>query len=458
MNKYFCYHVKNLQKTIGILILIAFIFHINVSIATAQKGKKKPKKSTSFKQSKSKEDLEDQRAKLLNEINLNKEILEKTQKEKEASLTQVKSLNNQLVTRENIINNYQSEINVLDNHIYQNNRTLKSLNTYMGDLKEEYGTILRNTYRTNSSYNKLLFLFSASSFNDAFKRFLYLRQYGQYRKRQADLIANTTYTIEEEMGILHENKEIKNVVLEEQSKEKDVLEEQKKEKDAKVALLLQKEGKLRADIKAKNRQAAELKKTIEATIRREIELARKRAEEAARKEAEAARKAERAAGTTASSESRKPTTSSPTPTMTPEAMALSTSFSNNQGALPWPVEKGVITEYFGSHPHPVLTGVTVNNNGVDISSNPGAGVRCIFEGTVSSVVSNPSFQNAIIIKHGEYFSVYSNVVNVTVRAGDKVSTKERIGTVYTDNEGNTEVHLEIWKGTSKLNPSSWIAR
>lgn len=454
MNKYFCEHVKNIQKIIGIIFICAFLIQLNAPDAYAQKKKKKPKKSTSYKQSKSKEDLEDQRAKLLSEINLNKEILEKTQKEKEASLSQVKSLNNQLVSRENIINNYQSEINVLDNHIYQNNRTLKSLNTYMVDLKQEYGTILRNTYRTNSSYNKLLFLFSASSFNDAFKRFLYLRQYGQYRKRQADLISNTTYTIEEEMGILHENKEVKNVVLEEQSKEKEVLEEQKKEKDAKVALLKQKEGKLRADIKTKNRQAAELKKTIEATIRREIELARKRAEEAARKEAEAARKAEKA-GTSSSAEVRK---TGPTPTMTPEAMALSASFSNNQGALPWPVEKGVVTEYFGSHPHPVLSGVTVNNNGIDISSTPGAGVRCIFEGTVSSVVSNPSFQNAIIIKHGEYFSVYSNVVNVTVRAGDKVSTKERIGTAYTDNEGNTEVHLEIWKGTSKLNPSSWIAR
>jgi septal ring factor EnvC (AmiA/AmiB activator) len=220
-----------------------------------------------------------------------------------------------------------------------------------------------------------------------------------------------------------------------------------------VAQLKKKESNLRADIVKKKKKATELNSAIESIIRKEIELARKRAEDEARKEA-AASKGETTAGSTKPNR----TTTSATPTMTPEATALSNSFSSNQGALPWPVERGVITEYFGSHAHPVLDGVMINNNGIDITTDAGSGVRAIFEGTVSSVVSNPSFQNAIIIKHGEYFSVYSNVTNVQVRAGDKVKTKQRIGTVHTNADNQSEMHLEIWRGTNKLNPSSWVAR
>ena len=406
----------------------------------------------------SKEEMMNKRDALINEISYNKELLERTQRDKNVSLKQVQLLQNQIAAQEGVIGTYQSEIYNLDNDIFLNARTVASLHSYVDNLKAEYAVILVNTYKNHTNYDRLMFLFSASNFNTAYKRFLYLRQYGQYRSRQAELILNTTASIEEKMGILKEQKTEKNELLSQQNEVAEALQEKKVDKDASVNQLKKKEVSIRNDIASKKKKASQLNASIESIIRKEIDSARKRAEEESRKEVEARRRSDKSGSASASSGDIKSFRSAVVPTMTPEASVLSNSFSANQGSLPWPVERGVITEYFGSHPHSVLDGVMINNNGIDITTDAGSSVRAIFEGTVSSVVSNPSFQNAIIIKHGEYFSVYSNVTNVQVRAGDKVSTKQRIATVHTSNDGQTEIHLEIWRGTSKMNPSSWVAR
>jgi len=431
-----------------ILILMLLIAQTGTTYAQ-KKNKSKGTKSES------KESLQAKRDRLLEEIQLNKQILEKTQKDKTNNLNVVKSLQNQIHIREEMINEYQAEINNLESNIHDNTRTLTHLNNHLDDLKQEYAKILRNTYKTNSSYNRLMFLFSAKSFNDAYKRFLYLKQYAKHRERQVRLISNTTNSISNKMKTLSEQKEDKSSLLIEQTHEKDHLEDQKKDKDKMVSVLKSQENKLRKDIKTKQSKAKQLNATIENIIKKEIEAARKKAEEDRKKLAEIK---EKGSSITTKSEVKSTSTSKATPTLTPEAAALSVSFSNNHGSLPWPVEKGVITEYFGSHPHPALDGVTTNNNGVDINTEKGSHVRAIFDGVVSSVVSNPSFQNAVIIKHGEYFTVYSNIINVNVKAGDNVKTKQKIGSAYTDTNGDTEIHLEIWRGTTKLNPSSWIYR
>jgi len=251
-----------------ILILMLLIAQTGTTYAQ-KKNKSKGTKSES------KESLQAKRDRLLEEIQLNKQILEKTQKDKTNNLNVVKSLQNQIHIREEMINEYQAEINNLESNIHDNTRTLTHLNNHLDDLKQEYAKILRNTYKTNSSYNRLMFLFSAKSFNDAYKRFLYLKQYAKHRERQVRLISNTTNSISNKMKTLSEQKEDKSSLLIEQTHEKDHLEDQKKDKDKMVSVLKSQENKLRKDIKTKQSKAKQLNATIENIIKKEIEAARK---------------------------------------------------------------------------------------------------------------------------------------------------------------------------------------
>jgi septal ring factor EnvC (AmiA/AmiB activator) len=194
---------------------------------------------------------------------------------------------------------------------------------------------------------------------------------------------------------------------------------------------------LRKQLEEKQRAKKKLDKAIDDLIRKEIAAAKKKA--------------------TASG--KKNVTSSNVFSLTPEAQKLSSNFAGNKGKLPWPVEQGNISERFGEHPHAELKGIMVKNNGVDIRSVPGTSARSVFDGEVSGVINIPGSNSAVIIRHGEYLSVYSNLSSVSVKKGDKVTTRQKIGQVYYDkDEGYSEIHLEIWKGTTKLDPALWLAR
>ena len=226
---------------------------------------------------------------------------------------------------------------------------------------------------------------------------------------------------------------------------KDV-DDEKKEKDAAVAQLMEKEKKLRKAQVEKNKAAAQLNGRIQAIIEDEIRQARKKAEEQARKNP----------GTTKDVSIKKGT--SETMPLTPAEQALSKDFSNNQGKLPWPVERGHVVSQFGKHEHPLLKNVMVENNGVDIKTEAGADARTVFGGTVVSVFYLPTTQNCVIIKHGEFFTVYSNIETVAVKTNQTISTKQSLGKLHTDkNEDLTKVHLEIWKGKDKMDPELWLA-
>jgi septal ring factor EnvC (AmiA/AmiB activator) len=201
--------------------------------------------------------------------------------------------------------------------------------------------------------------------------------------------------------------------------------------------LTQREKKLRKDLAEKQIAKQKLDRAIENIIRKEIEAARKKATAAGKKNI----------------------TNTNVFNLTPESQKLSNSFSGNHGNLPWPVESGTITETFGEHPHKELKGIMIKNNGVDIQTAKNSNARSVFDGTVSGVVNIPGSGKAVIIRHGEYLTVYSNLDNVSVKTGDKVTTKQRIGTVGQSSEGDRgEIHLEIWKGVNKLDPQGWIAR
>ncbi len=379
----------------------------------------------------SKEELEKKRKQLLQEIEDAQDQLNETRKNKNASLSEVYALKQKINARQKLIANYNSQIRNLDDDILLNYKTVKSLQIRIDSMKAEYARLIVRAYKSKGDVDKLLFLFSSKDFNDAFRRIKYLQKYSDYRLQQARKIKETQVDLGMKIKVLDSEKQEKQELLVTQNQQKVQLEEEHKAKNQVVQKLKSQESELMQKIKDKKKSAAKLNKIIEDIIRKEIEEARK--------------------NTNATS------TSSKTIALTPEARALSDNFAGNKGSLPWPVERGVITEQFGTHPHEVLDNVMVNNNGIDIKTQPGAAVRAVFEGTVVKVFFNPSFQKGVIISHGEYFSVYSNLEDVTVQKGDKVKTKQTIGKVYTQpDENKTEVHLEIWKNFEKTNPESWI--
>jgi septal ring factor EnvC (AmiA/AmiB activator) len=346
--------------------------------------------------------------------------------------------------REKVIANINREMEMIDDQLDETNSIIRALEKDLQELKGEYAGMLYNMYKNRSSLNQLIFLFNARGFNDAIARVRYLQQFGDFRKKQAQLIEETKETLERKRQEQVGRKAEKQKLLADEEAQRSKLDEEMKEVDKMIASLKQQERKLNQDIQKKQQDADLLSRKIEELILKEIEAAKKKAEEEAAAKAKTTTPAK--AGTKTSVLSA-----------TPEAAKLSADFASNQGRLPWPVEQGIISETFGTHPHPVLKYVTVVNNGIDIKTKENAQVRSLFQGTVVTVMYNPGFQRAVMVRHGEYFTVYSNLKEVFVRSGEEITTKQPIGLVYTDEkEGASKVHLEIWKNTQKLNPALWI--
>jgi septal ring factor EnvC (AmiA/AmiB activator) len=370
-----------------------------------------------------KEELEKKRKKLLEDIEFTKEMLQKTKQNRKSSLNQLITLRRQIEKREDVIQTIENEISLLDDRLSEQQEVIESLEEDLKSLKEEYARLVRATYKTQSAQTRLLFLFSAQDFNDLYNRYRYLKRYTAYRRQQAELIQQTQQDIEERVEELKEKKKQKRQLLQDLTQQKKTLKTEMQQKNRIVQNLQQKERSLMKEIEQKKQTARDLKKAIEDLIRKEMEASKEKGELS----------------------------------LTPEAAQLSANFEKNKGKLPWPVDKGVITSSFGKHPHPVLDRVEVKNNGIDIKTDTDASVKAVFEGEVKNTMYNPSFHHAVMIQHGNYFTVYSNLEKVYVDPGQTVSTKQVIGKVYNEEGSNrAEVHLEVWKGTETLNPQSWL--
>jgi len=369
----------------------------------------------------------------MKEISDMQKELDKTSKSKSASLSQLNALKKKIAAREKLINNYNSQIRTIDKDISSKVNVVRSLDRDLDTLRKNYANMVYYAYKHRSAYDKLLFLFSTKDFNDAFLRLKYVKRYSAYRRMQAEMIRTTQNDLKKQMTRLKTMRQSKVQTVNEELDQKKKLASEKAQKDKIVKTLSTQEKQLRASITKKKKEQELLKKQIADLIKKEIEEQKKKA------------------GATSSKSS-----SGSSLAMTPEAAALSASFANNQGKLPWPVQKGNITETFGEHEHPLLENVKTRNNGVDIVTTQGADVRSLFKGTVVSIITNPGYHKAVLVKHGEYFTVYSNLVTVKVKANQEVDTKQSLGTAFTDESGETIVHLEIWKGTVLLDPQNWI--
>jgi septal ring factor EnvC (AmiA/AmiB activator) len=394
----------------------------------------------SFSQN-SKEDLEHKKEQLMKEIQSLQTELDQTKKSKKTNAGQLAALQKKIKTRQQLISAYNNEIFQFNKEIDNKVFTIRSLDRDLDTLKQNYAKMVYYAYKHRDAYNRLLFLFSASDFNDAFRRLKYIKRFNAYRRQQAELILVTQGDLKKQMTTLKVKKKNKQLLVNQQEEQKQKLAAEKNEKDQLVKTLSKQEQQLKASLAKKKKEQESLKKEIADLIKKEIEEAKKKG----------------MASNSSSGKTNPSRSASSSLSLTPEAAALSADFSNNQGKLPWPVDKGEITDQFGTHAHAVFDNLTVKNNGVDITTAQGASVRAIFKGTVVGILSNPGYHKAVLVRHGEYFTVYSNLSSVNVKANDEVSTKQTVGTAYTDpSTGETIVHLEIWKGTTLMNPESWI--
>ncbi len=384
-----------------------------------------------FSYSQSKRELQVKKQKLQKEIEYTNKLLKETSSTKKNSLGQLRKLNKKISSRESLISTMEAEIQLLNDSIIYQTQNIDSLETGLVVLKDEYAKMIRSAYRNKSSYNKLMFLFAAEDFNQAFKRLKYFQQYAQYRQNQAEKIVYQKKEIDAKIRILEAVKKSNEGLLKAKLNERNVLSNEKIEQEKVVSSLNGKEKELKKDLKEKELAAQKITKAIERVIADEIRKAREAAKKAGKKEEGFP--------------------------MTPEARELSKSFASNKGKLPWPVDEGVITALFGEHPHPTLNGVKVQNNGIDISTKKENMGRALFEGKVSRVIIIPGEGKVVMINHGEYFSVYSFFKEVFVNAGEKVSTKQNIGVLISDSDdSSSNIHIEIWKMKNKLNPENWI--
>ncbi len=376
---------------------------------------------------------------LSREIESLNKSLRNTSSTKRLSLKQIKFLNAQIRLREEKINTINSEVRLLDNQISDKTNTVRSLAAQLQKLKKEYAGMILFAFRNQSAYSKLMFIFASRDFNQAYKRLKYLQQFSEYRKKQARYIEETQSELTSNIKELDRNKIEKRNLLVSQEKEKQNLGQARSSQSKVVSTLSRQEREYRQELDRKKKENDRLNRAIQAAIRREIEEERRRAEEAA---SSAAGSKEVPKGTNVLA-------------ATPEAIKLSADFLGNRGRLPWPVANGTITEDFGVHKYG--KNVVSENNGIDIKTNPNSSVRAVFSGEVSGVQSIGNTY-AVIVRHGEYFTVYSNLKSVSVSRGQKVALKQTIGTVATDPaDGTAEAHFELWKGVTPVNPASWLA-
>ncbi|MGB0916558.1 MAG: murein hydrolase activator EnvC family protein [Flavobacteriales bacterium] len=383
----------------------------------------------------SKSELQKQKQQLLNDIEFTNKLLNETEANKKATLSELNLLSSKINKRQKLINTILREVDLIESQIEETRGIVNALEADLQRLKDEYAQMLYHAYKNQSQYDRLMFILSSEDFNQAYKRIKYFQQYAKHREQQARAIESTKESLESRTEELADKKLKMAYLIEDKEKEKIQLSTEKEEQDGLVKSLKDKENELKKDLKKKERDRKKLANAIKRIIEEEL---RKQRIEAQRG-------------------SKGKTKTKSGFALTPTELALSGKFSDNQGRLPWPSDRGVITSSFGEHPHPTLRNIKIENNGIDITTDKGVKARAVYEGTVSAVVSIPGAHKAIIVRHGEFLSVYANLEDVLVKMGDKLSVKQELGTVVTGREdGKTILHFEIWKGSTKLNPAKWI--
>jgi murein hydrolase activator len=398
-----------------------------------------------------KEELQRKRQELKKEIEDAEKMLNETKKTAKVNVGQLHLLNKKIDIQGDIITNISGQLRYIEDDIYKSQLEINKLTRILDTLKQEYAKSMVYSYKNRNNYDFINFIFSASSFNDAIKRIAYLKSYRSYREMQGENILRTRELLHERIKELSGKKEQKNTILEQKNMELGTLEKQQQEKESVVQKLKSRQKELTAQMANKKRQDIKLKNMIEAMIRKEIEIARKKAEDE-RKLAAAAKKTE--ANVTKTTTTRVIKKNESVLVSSDADIALNENFERNKGSLPWPTD-GFILNHYGTNEYP--GGVKYNNPGVTIGAQVGANVKAIFDGEVTQV-SYIEDKEVVFIKHGKYFTVYSNLSGASVQKGQQVKTGQLIGKAGMNDDGQGEVDLILMKEDNNVNPEQWLRR
>lgn len=392
-------------------------------------------------QKNNRKDLEKKRKEKEKEIKLTKKILEQTRSKKKKTLNELNLLNKQIKVREELIVTMSEEIGAIDDQISTESTNIERLNGELKRLKDEYADMVYRAYKMRESGDLTSYVLSSDNFNQAIKRIKYVQQVGSDRERQLDLIKHMQDSIQRKLDKLKGTKKEKSDLLGLKETEAEELKGDKKENEELVKDLKSREKELKKELADKEKAKKKLDDQIKKLIKEEIERSKPKKPKTPGKDGKKDEKKKNEIE------------------LTPAGEILAKEFSGNKGKLPWPISKGVIVRKFGTYPHPELKNITIDNNGIDIATEKGTSAICVFEGEVRSVFSIPGMQKAVMVKHGNYFTVYAHLDQVMVNRGDKVKAKQKLGTIYTDTEeAKTILHFEVWQNSNNLDPELWLAK
>ena len=384
-----------------------------------------------FAQKKTRYSLEKERKEIKEKIKEANQLLASTQYEKKNSEGQLRALNQRIYTQERYLGSLKNEVSLINKEMGEVEDIIFSLQRDLDSLKKEYGDMVYATYKANNSFNGLSFLFTSNSYNQLMMRIKYLDQFRRARRKQLEKIEKLkAYLIDKEDDLKGKLKEKQEVLQSFKHQSEELLALRIKQKNM-VNTLASREGEFRKKIQKYEQDQVKLDQLIKDIIAKEIA------------------KAKKPTPSTSSSDRLK---------MTKEATLISKNFAANKGRIPWPLTKCFVSRRFGKQPHPVLKDVFTMNNGLGLQCEKESSVKTVFDGTVTTVATIPGLNKVVMVKHGDYFTVYAKMKNVTVKTGDKITAKTVIGTVDTSNDGDTELEFQIWNGKEKLNPQSWLAR
>ena len=381
-------------------------------------------------QSKKQQELENRLQELKHEMQQLNTLLFQGEREQKSILSRVEDLDYRITVRQNIISITNQQANLLTREINNNQKTITSLRDKLKLLKEEYAAMIVKSYKSKSEQSKVMFLLSSTNFQQAYKRLEYIKQYANYQKKQSEKIKVKTVKLQElNKGLLKQKKD-KQKLIDQNKLAKNELEKELKQHKTLMTSIKKNLNKYTSQIRTKRREANKIDKEIEKIIRDAMVSSNKKAGKA---------------------------TSSKTFALTAEDKALAANFTSNKGKLPWPVEKGVVKVRYGTQPSPIDRSIPIKSNGVRIATNKNEKVRAVFKGLVMSIMTPKNGNNTVLIRHGNYITIYKNLSKIFVEKGDKVITKQDIGEVLTNRaSGETILSFVIYKEGETQNPAHWI--
>lgn len=400
-----------------IYIILVLSFFLSIPFAHTQSDKQK--------------ELEAKRQKYQNELKQINSLLFSDKKKEKSLVTLVEDLNYKVSVRRNLIKITNDQANLLTREINANQNEITSLRDQLKELKESYAAMVVKSYKSKSEQSRVMFLLSSDNFKQAYKRLQYIKQYASYQKEQGVLIKEKTLKLQELNNDLLRQKKDKDKLVQENREVKKQLEIELKEQEMLMASVRKNLSTYAFQAKQKQEEINRIDREIDRLIREAIAASNK--------------------------EAGKTTTATSKFVLTPEAKALARNFESNKGNLPWPVEKGVVKVKYGTQPSPIDRTVTINSQGVKIATEKGTKVRAVFDGEVSQILVIPNANPVVMIRHGNYITVYKNMSKIYVKKGDKVTTKQEIGEVFTNkSDGETMLGFGVYKDSKTQNPASWL--